>query len=281
VGDGREWPTGTAIQAARVGDWACYWESGKRSAELISSVRIQGIMTLKNSLVVVLGGSTGIGLATAKAAKSEGAQVIVTGRSTEKLQRAQAELGTDARTVMLDVADETGTQKFFQELAHVDHVFITAGTLLSDKKLKPDSPTLRPAMDTRFWGALYAAKYAAPKIRAGGSITFMSGTAAWRPLVGASVASASCGAVEAFARALAVDLAPIRVNTIEPGYVDTPLLDSLFGSQKNEVLAAAAARLPVKRIGTAEDIAEAVLFLMKNGYVTGITLTIDGGGMLV
>ncbi len=238
-------------------------------------------MTLKNSLVVILGGSTGIGLATAKAAKAEGAQVIVTGRSTEKLQRAQAELGSDARTVVLDVADEEGTRSFFQGLARVDHVFITAGTLIADKKLAPDSDTLRPAMDTRFWGALYAAKYAAPKIATGGSITFMSGVAAWRPLEGAAVASASCGAVEAFARALALDLAPIRVNTIEPGYVDTPLLDSLLGAKKGEILAAAAARLPVKRIGTAEDVADAVMFLMKNGYVTGITLTIDGGHTLV
>jgi NAD(P)-dependent dehydrogenase (short-subunit alcohol dehydrogenase family) len=238
-------------------------------------------MTLKNSLVVILGGSTGIGLATARAAKAEGAQVIVTGRSTEKLQRAQAELGSDARTVVLDVADEEGTRRFFQGLTRVGHVFITAGTLLADKKLAPDSDTLRPAMDTRFWGALYAAKYAAPKMTTGGSITFMSGVAAWRPLEGAAVASASCGAVEAFARALALDLAPIRVNTIEPGYVDTPLLDSLLGAKKGEILAAAAARLPVKRIGTAEDVADAVLFLMKNGYVTGITLTIDGGHMLV
>jgi NAD(P)-dependent dehydrogenase (short-subunit alcohol dehydrogenase family) len=238
-------------------------------------------MTLKDSQVVILGGSTGIGLATAKAAKAEGAQVIVTGRSVDKLQRAQAELGAEARTVVLDVADEAGTQSFFQGLARVDHVFITAGTLVSDKRLAPDSAALRPAMDTRFWGALYAAKYAAPKIAPGGSITFMSGTAARRPLPGASVATASCGAVEAFARSLALDLAPIRVNTIQPGYVDTPLLDSFFGAQRSEAIAAAAARLPVKRIGTAEDIADAILFLMKNGYVNGITLTIDGGGLLV
>jgi NAD(P)-dependent dehydrogenase (short-subunit alcohol dehydrogenase family) len=238
-------------------------------------------MTLKDSLVVILGGSTGIGLATAKAARAEGARVVLTGRSADKLQRAQVELSTDTQAVALDVADEVGTRKFFAELGRVDHVFITAGTLVSDRKLVPESDRLRPAMDTRFWGALYAAKYAAPQMAAGGSITFMSGTAAWRPLAGAAVASASCGAVEAFARALAVDLAPIRVNTIEPGYVDTPLLDSLLGSQKSEVLAAAAARLPVKRIGTAEEVADAVLFLMKNGYITGITLTIDGGGLLV
>jgi NAD(P)-dependent dehydrogenase (short-subunit alcohol dehydrogenase family) len=158
---------------------------------------------------------------------------------------------------------------------------MTAGTLVRDAHLAPDSAAIRPSMDTRFLGALYAAKYSAPKIRAGGSITFMSGTAARRPLAGISAVSASCGAVEAFARALAVDLAPIRVNTIQPGFVDTPLLDEVLGSQKTEILAAAAARLPVKRIGRADEVADAVLFLMKNGYVTGITLTIDGGGLLV
>lgn len=238
-------------------------------------------MSLKNATVVILGGSSGIGLATAKAARAEGAQVIITGRSAQRLQTARADLGDAVRTVVLDVADETGTRTFFQELGHLDHLFITAGTLVKDSRLAPDSAVLRPAMDTRFWGALYAAKYGALKMNGSGSITFMSGTAAQKPLDGASVASASCGAVEAFARALAVDLAPIRVNTIQPGFVDTPLLDEVFGAQRAEILAAAATRLPVRRIGRPEEVADAVLFLMKNGYVTGITLTIDGGGLLV
>jgi NAD(P)-dependent dehydrogenase (short-subunit alcohol dehydrogenase family) len=237
--------------------------------------------TLKNATMVILGGSSGIGLATAQAAQAEGASVIITGRSPAKLETALAALGGKARTVVLDVADEAGTRSFFQELDSLDHLFITAGTLVKDTHLSPESAALRPAMDTRFLGALYAAKYSAPKIRSGGSITFMSGTAARRPLEGASVASASCGAVEAFARALAVDLAPIRVNTIQPGFVDTPLLDDVLGSQKKEILAAVAKRLPVRHIGAPEEVADAVLFLMKNSYVTGITLTIDGGGLLV
>src|SRR2546421_5253134 len=130
-------------------------------------------MSLKNTTVVVLGGSSGIGLATAKAARAEGAQVIITGRSAQRLQTARAELGDAVRMVALDVADEAGTRSFFQELGRLDHVFITAGTLIKDSRLAPESATLQPAMDTRFWGALYAAKYAAPKMNGGGSVPFM------------------------------------------------------------------------------------------------------------
>lgn len=237
-------------------------------------------MALADNTVVILGGSSGIGLATAKAAKAEGAHVIITGRSPERLRAAHSELGAGVRTVTLDVQDEAGTRALFGELENVDHVFITAGEIVFDPKLKSDPGTVRPALDTRFWGAFNAAKYAAPKMGAGGSITFMSGTAAIRPLAGAAVGTASCAAVEGFARALAVELAPIRVNTIQPGLVDTPFLD-LFGKDRRAALLAEySKRILVKRPGTAEEIAEAVLFLMKNGFVTGITLTVDGGGVL-
>src|SRR5262249_54282044 len=157
-----------------------------------------------------------------------------------------------------DVADEAGTRALFQELDRVDHVFITAGSVVPDSGLTPDSTSLRPALDTRFWGAFAAAKYGAARMRAAGSIVFMSGTTARRPLKGAAVATASCGAVEAFARALAVDLAPIRVNTIQPGYVDTPMLDELLGEAHTAIKAEIGAQLPVKRIGRSEEIAEAV-----------------------
>jgi NAD(P)-dependent dehydrogenase (short-subunit alcohol dehydrogenase family) len=238
-------------------------------------------MSLSNSTVVVLGGSSGIGLATARMAQAEGAQVIITGRSSSRLEQALATLAPGAIGTVLDATDEAGTAAFFADLTSLDHVFITAGELVLDGKLAPATAALHPALDTRFWGAVYAAKYAAPKLRAGGSITLMSGTAARRPLPGASVATASCAAVDGLARALALDLAPIRVNTIQPGYTDTPLFDGIFGAQRDEILAAAGAKLPVGRIGRPEEIADAVLFLMKNGYVTGINLAVDGGGVLV
>jgi NAD(P)-dependent dehydrogenase (short-subunit alcohol dehydrogenase family) len=165
----------------------------------------------------------------------------------------------------------------FAELERVHHLFITAGTVVFDPRLAGDINSSRPGLNARFWGAFNAAKYAAPKMGTGGSITFMSGTAAVRPLPGAAVSTASCAAVEGFARALAVELAPIRVNTIQPGLVDTPFLNQ-FGERRDALIAEYSERLPVKR--RPDEIADAVLFLMKNGFVTGITLTVDGGGIL-
>jgi NAD(P)-dependent dehydrogenase (short-subunit alcohol dehydrogenase family) len=236
-------------------------------------------MALTNATVVILGGSSGIGLATAKAAKAEGARVVITGRSPERLQAAKTALGGDVKTAALDVVDEAGTRALFNELERVDHVFITAGAVLFDPKLAAEVESIRPALNTRFWGAFYAAKFAATRMGSGGSITFMSGAAAIRPIRGASVATASCAAVEAFARALAVDLAPVRVNAIQPGLIDTPFLDTL-GERRNAFVTEYSKRLPVGRPGRPEEVADAVLFLMKNGFVTGITLTIDGGGVL-
>ncbi len=238
-------------------------------------------MTLESKVVVVLGGSSGMGLATAKAAAAEGAQVVITGRSQEKLDAANAQLPAGSRSAALDVADEAGTRALFDQIGHIDHLFTTAASVTLGAGLAADSEKLRPGMDTRFWGSLYAAKYGAAQMKNGGSITFMSGVSAWRPRPGASVGAASCGAIEAFARSLAIELAPIRVNTIQPGFIDTPLIDELVGERKQDLIAMQASRLPVKRIGTPEDIADAVLFLMKNGFVTGITLTVDGGHTLI
>jgi NAD(P)-dependent dehydrogenase (short-subunit alcohol dehydrogenase family) len=238
-------------------------------------------MTLEGKTVVVLGGSTGMGFATAQAAAADGAHVVITGRSQEKLSAAIAQLPAGSQSAVLDVTDEAGTRSLFEQLGHVDHIFITAGTVTFGVGLAADTEKLRPGMDTRFWGALYAAKYGAAQMKTGGSITFMSGVSAWRPRPGGGVGSASCGAIEAFGRSMAVELAPIRVNTIAPGFIDTPLIDELIGERKQAFIEMQAARLPVKRIGTPEDIAEAVLFLMKNGFVTGITLTVDGGHTLV
>lgn len=240
-------------------------------------------MSLSGKTVVVIGGSSGMGLATAKAALAEGAKVVITGRSEERLRSAREEMGGAARTVALDAADEAGTRALFEELGHVDHVFFTAATLTFDPRLAADSAAVRSAIDTRFWGSYYVAKYAAPKMPPDGSITFTTGTASRKAVPGLAVVAASCGAVEALARALALELAPIRVNAIAPGLIDTPLHEKMAGSRERAAkrIAGTAERLPLKRAGSPEDIAQAALFLMKNRFTTGITLTIDGGHMVL
>lgn len=239
-------------------------------------------MTLANKTVVVLGGSSGIGLATAMASKAEGANVVITGRSQQRLDTARAEIGGEVRAIALDVADEAGMRAMFEGLPKLDHIFVSAATVTLGGGLAPDTEKLRPGMDTRFWGSIYAAKYGAPKMAGHGSITFCSGTSAWRPIPGSGgVGAASCGAIEALARSLAVDLAPIRINAVAPGLIDTPLIANVMGANAAAIMEREAKRLPVGRVGRGEDIAEAVLFLMKNGFTTGITLTVDGGRTLV
>jgi NAD(P)-dependent dehydrogenase (short-subunit alcohol dehydrogenase family) len=238
-------------------------------------------MSLTGKTVVILGGSSGIGLATASAALTQHADVIITGRSRERLDSAVRELGAHVRAIPLDSSDEAGTRAMFSEIDRVDHIFVSAGGVTPDAALSVDVSTMRPAIDVRLWGAIYAAKYARPKMTSGGSITFMSGTSAFRPIPGAAVGSASCAAVEGLARSLAIDLAPIRVNAIRPGLIDTPLIDSFMGERKDAIVANYAKRIPTKRMGRPEEVADAVLFLMKNEYMNGTTLVIDGAASLV
>jgi NAD(P)-dependent dehydrogenase (short-subunit alcohol dehydrogenase family) len=241
--------------------------------------------SLADTTVVVLGGSSGIGLATAQMAQAAGAKVVITGRSPERLASAMAQLGGltgGAESVALDSVDEAGTEALFERLGPIDHVFVSAGSSSGGSLSGRDTEAIRPDMDTRLWGSVYAAKYGSSQMRAGGSITFCSGVSGRMPRPGGSaVSSASCAAVEALGRSLAIELAPIRVNTVVPGFILTPLLDGAFGDQQEERLAAVARSLPVHRVGQAEDIGHAVLFLMTNGFTTGISLVIDGGRVLI
>ena len=236
---------------------------------------------LDGSTVVVIGGSCGIGLACAGAAHDAGASVVIAGRSTEKLSRAQARLGGSVRAVAADVTDEAFVRNLFEKVERVDHLLIAAAETAAVGVAEAEEAEVRPTLNIRVWGGFFAAKHAAPVMAESGSITFMSGTSAHRPYPGAAMVAASGGAIEAFARALALELAPVRVNTICAGFVDTPLLDTYYGDGRDEAVRELAARLPVGRIGTPEDIADAFMFLVGNGFVTGTVLHMDGGKLLV
>lgn len=236
--------------------------------------------SLQDASVVLIGGSSGIGLATAMQARAAGAAVTIAGRDKDKLAAAREQLGGETQTAVLDIADERAVRDLFASLDHVDHVATLAGTHVAGNIADVDTDALRGPVDNRFWGPLFLCKHAAPKMTSG-SITICTGAGVGRPRAGGAIVSAAAGGSEVLARAMAVELAPIRVNVIRPGIVDTPLLDRMAGDRRDDMLAAMAKRIPLGRVAQADEIAEAIIFLMTSGYVTGETLTIDGGFSLV
>lgn len=229
----------------------------------------------------MVGGNSGIGLGVAKAAQAAGAAVVIMGRSAEKLDRAKAAVGPGTTAVSVDVTSESSVASAFAAVPAFDHLFVSAQDAATAPLADTTAAAMRPTLDSKIWGAVHVVKRAVGRIRPGGSVTFVSGLAARKGFPGFAVAAAANAGIEAVARTLAVELAPVRVNTVCAGVIDTEMLDRVFGDKRAEVVAATAAKLPVGRIGRTEDIADAVLFLMGNGFVTGITLMVDGGDALV
>ncbi len=233
-------------------------------------------LRLAGAHVVVYGGSTGIGYALAELAKAEGASLTITGRDPAKLEAAARELG-GARTVRADVADRAAMARSLEGVERVDHVFVSAGSVTIGRVLDGDLGAFERGVGERIWGNLNALRAAAPKLGPGGSITLMSGVRADRPAPGSAMTTALVAAVEALTRALSVELAPSRVNAVSPGWTDTPLVRGLLGDNFDAVARSEGGRVPLRRFGDAREVAEAVLFLMTNGYVTGEVLHVDGG----
>lgn len=238
-------------------------------------------MSLSEKKVVVIGGSSGMGLAVAKMAADEGAEVVIAGRSVQKLRRAADEIRQPVETRSLDVTQEREVKEFFAESGELDHLVVTAATGVAGGFLELDTPSFRQVFDSKFWGQYFAARYGAQRIREGGSLTLFSGVAAAKPVAGLSAYAAVNGAVEALCRSLAVELAPLRVNAVSPGIVDTPAYAGMPPSERKKMFDSLAARLPARRVGRPEDVATAVVALMKNGYATGSVLSVDGGHRLV
>ena len=239
-------------------------------------------MNLDNKQVVVFGGSSGIGLAIAKAVLDRGARVTIVGRSPERLEQAANGLNrAQVRTIAADVSDEQDVRRVFDELgsAPVHHVVLTAVEPHYQPVQELDLVRARKTIDSKLMAALHVAKHA--RIESGGSLIFTSGIAAYRPGPGGAVIAAVNGALGALARALALELAPVRVNVLSPGWVDTPVWTQLAGDQKAERLAQQGRRLPVGRVGAPEDLAHAAVFLMENGFTTGEELHVEGGHRLV
>jgi len=232
--------------------------------------------------VVVLGGSSGIGLEVARQAASQGASVVIASSNRERVQKAVESIGAEAQGQAVDLSDEQAVATFFSNLGLFDHLVFTAGDSLHLHDLAAtDLRQARHAFELRYWAALAAVKYGRAHIREKGSIVLTTGIAGQRPQKGWVIAASVCGAIEALARALAVELAPIRVNAVSPGVVRTNLWQTMSVPERERLFESVGKSLPVGRVGEAHDVAQAYLFLMQEGFSTGQIVVVDGGTVLV
>ena len=239
-------------------------------------------MDLSGKRVVVVGGTSGIGLAVAEAVARAGATPVVASRDQTRVDATVASLPAGAEGFAVDVTDEAAVSGMFERIGPFDHLVFTAGETLALGALAETSlASARQFFETRYWGAFTAAKHGAPLIRPGGSIVFSSGSAGLRPRAGWALGASICMAMEGLTRALAVELAPIRVNVVTPGFVRTPLWQNIPEDDREAMFVAAGERLPVGRVGEAAEVAETYVFLMRQGFATGQSFVVDGGGVLV
>jgi NAD(P)-dependent dehydrogenase (short-subunit alcohol dehydrogenase family) len=239
-------------------------------------------MDIRGKRIVVLGGSSGIGLATAQAAARQGANVVIVSSRKDRVEAALATLPPGAEGHVADLADENAIRALFDRLGQFDHLVFTAGENLQIGSLAAtDLDAARRFFATRYWGAFCAAKYGSGKIRAGGSIAFTSGIAGQRPHAGWALGASICSAMEGLTRALAVELAPIRVNIVSPGVVKTAMWGNVSEAERAALYKDTAERSLTGHVADADEIAQAYLYLMRQGYSTGQVLVVDGGAVLV
>lgn len=234
-------------------------------------------MDLRGQRVVVFGGSSGIGFATAQMASAAGAEVTIASRNRARLDRAARQLASP-RTAELDLRESSAVASFFAGRPAFDHVIVTAAELQTGPLRTMSLDTACQAFDSKFWGAVHVAR--AANIEPSGSLTFVSGMLGIRPSGSATILSAINAAVEALAKALATEMAPIRVNCVSPGRIDSPWWDFLSIEDKERLLDRTAAMLPVRRIGRPEEIGALILHVIENSYITGAVLQVDGGGSI-
>jgi len=240
----------------------------------------QRMPDLSGQTVVVIGGSAGIGLETARAARAEGAAVVLTGRNPERVGQAATDVGARS-TAAFDAVDPARLESFFADLpTPIDHVLVTAGGPYYARVPEFDFDKARGALDAHLFLPIRIAQLAPDIMRPGGTLLFLGGTGGRRPTVGA-FASAATAALPALIAGLAVELAPIRVNLLAPGFVDTPLSASLLGNQLDARRDELRATLPIGRVVGPEDVARLAIHLMTNTALTGATYDIDGGQQLV
>ena len=237
------------------------------------------MLSLNGKDVLIVGGSSGIGLATAKLAAEAGAKVTIASRSQDKLTAAVKDIGHGVSARVLDAGDDSSVAAFFADGRVWDHIVTSAGQGGRGKLADLTMDAAFAAMNAKVWSYFRVAR--AAKVAPGGSLTFVTGGLGSKPSPGASLVSAVNAAVEGMTRGLALDFAPTRVNTVSPGMVVTPLWDQFNDQQKKALFDKAATNLPARRVGQPEDLGHAILFVMTNPYTTGTVVHVDGGSALL
>jgi NAD(P)-dependent dehydrogenase (short-subunit alcohol dehydrogenase family) len=232
-------------------------------------------LSLKDSTVVIIGRGSGIARGIALAAANEGARVVVAGRHPDQLEESYPDGGFAVERV--DLTDEQSIEGFAERIGRVDHLVSTASSRARGALRELDREAIQRSFDTKVIGPVMLAKHFVDRFNPGGSFTFFSGVAAFKPTIGYLGVAITNGAADFLGRSLALEMAPVRVNAISPGVIDTGIWDSLGEEGKSDYFEHFRTHNPARRIGTVDDITEAVLFAMTNEFLTGTTLRVDGG----
>jgi len=238
--------------------------------------------SLKGKKTVIIGGSSGIGLATAKLVASKGGLVVIASSNQQRIDKALQVLPAGSFGYAIDVTNEMQVKNLFERIGAFDHLVFTAGeNIILGNVADTTLEQARNYFNIRYWGAFTAVKYATPFINTTGSIVLTSGIASNRPNKGWALGASICAAMEGFTRAMAMELAPIRVNIVSPGVIKTELWSGMSESERETMYTNIGNTLPLKRVGEAEDIASTFVYLLEQQYGTGQTLIVDGGTSLV
>lgn len=231
---------------------------------------------MKDTTIVVIGGLSGIGRAVAEQAAAAGARVIAAGR-----RRAPADFPASIATAHVDIGEDASVARLFGDIGRFDHLVVTAGPVIGSAKLANlNIDDAIAAFNIKFFGQMRAAQRALDSINRTGSITLTSGLLARKAAPGALVKATMNAATEIMAKTLAKELAPLRVNVVSPGMVETGMWGDMSDADRKAMAERAGANLPVGRVGQGSDLAQAYLMLMQNGFMTGSVVDVDGGGLL-
>jgi NAD(P)-dependent dehydrogenase (short-subunit alcohol dehydrogenase family) len=240
------------------------------------------IVSVANQRVVLLGGTSGLGFAVAELLAAQGAQLVIASSSAARVEQAVAQLPSGTTGHAVDLRSEEAIARLFEDLDDFDHLVYTAGEPLSLLSVEGmDLGLARGFFELRFFSVLTAVKHAAKRIRPGGSITLTTGSAGERPAPGWSVAASICGAVSSLTKALAVELAPIRVNAVAPGVVRSPMWSGMTDEDRESYFQQVGDAMLVRRVGETEEIARTYAYLIDQPFSTGTVVPVDGGSLLV